>query len=278
MAHTYAAAYQGEPGAFSEQAAWQLVGRDADLLPCRTLQDVCAAVTRGEAREAVVPIENSLAGTVPRAYELLVEHRLAPLDEAIVHIDHMLIAHPSARAADIRRVLSHPVALDQCRRFIVDHGLEAEAVFDTAGAVTAVMSADDRRVAAIASRRAAELHGAVVLAEHIQDHEENWTRFLRLVPSSARGPSDGRKAIVMFELRHECGSLGRALQHLAALGLNLTKIESRPIAGRPFEYAFVIEVTCGDADPRWASWIESFSSAVTVVRYVAVFANPRPHA
>lgn len=275
MDHSYAAAYQGEPGAFSEQAAWLLVGREADLLPCRTLQDVCAAVTGGEAREAIVPIENSLAGTVPRAYELLVEHQLAPVDEAIVHIDHMLIAHPSAQRADICRVLSHPVALDQCRRFIVQHGLEAEPVFDTAGAVTAVMAAGDPRLAAIASRRAAELHGAVVVAEHIQDHEENWTRFLRLSRPSAARDVGGRKAIVVFELRHECGSLGRALQHLAGLGLNLTKIESRPIAGRPFEYSFVIELTCGDAEPKWDHWFESFAGAVSVVRYAAVFGRAR---
>ncbi|MGH9409343.1 MAG: prephenate dehydratase [Vicinamibacterales bacterium] len=269
--HVYDAAYQGEPGAFSEQAAWRLVGRDAALLPCPTLPDVFDAIRERRAAEAVVPVENSLAGTVPRAYELLMTYGLAARAEVRVHIDHMLIAHPSARLSDIKRVLSHPVALDQCRHFIQSHGLAAVPVFDTAGAVNLVMREADRSAAAIASRRAADLHAAAILAEGIQDHDENWTRFLRLSAAHEPGGAIGQKAIVIFELPHTCGSLGRALAHLATLGLNLTKIESRPIPGRPFEYSFIVEMTCGEAPPRWSEWLHGFGSFVSSLQLAGVF-------
>jgi prephenate dehydratase len=267
----YDAAYQGEPGAFSEQAAWRLLGRDAALLPCPTLADVFEAVKHRRAAEAVIPVENSLAGTVPRAYELLVAYGLTARAEARIHIDHMLISHPSTRLSDIRRVLSHPVALEQCRQFIRSRDLAPIPVFDTAGAVGLVMQDADRRAAAIASRRAAELHGAAILAEGIQDHAENWTRFLRLSTGASPEDATGRKALVVFEVPHTCGSLSRALQHLAGLGLDLTKIESRPIPGRPFEYSFIVEMTCGEAAPRWREWLDSFGCVVSHIRLAGVF-------
>ena len=265
------AAYQGEPGAFSEQAAWNLIGHDTPLLPCRTLGDVFEAVSAGRAGQAVVPFENTLAGTVPRSYELLLEHRLTAVAETCVRVEHMLIAHPRAKASAIRRVLSHPVALDQCRDYLRARGLEPVPVFDTAGAVGAVMDDTDRTVAAIASRRAAAIHGAAILAEGIQDHAENWTRFLQLVPAPGAAPLGGRKAMVVFELSHACGSLARALQTVAALGLNLTKVESRPIPGRPFEYAFLVEMTCGDVPPRWTEWLSTLAGVTFDLRLVATF-------
>jgi prephenate dehydratase len=265
------AAYQGEPGAFSEQAAWNLMGPDAPLLPCRTLGDVFEAVASGRAAQAVVPFENTLAGTVPRSYELLLEHRLTAVAETCVRVEHMLIAHPSSSPAGIRRVLSHPVALDQCRDYLRARALEAVPVFDTAGAVGAVMDDADRTVAAIASRRAADLHGAAILAEGIQDHAENWTRFLQLVPEVPAAPRAGRKAMVVFELGHTSGSLARALNVVASLGLNLTKIESRPIPGRPFEYAFLVEMTCGDLTPDWTGWMDALGAVTSTLRLIAAF-------
>src|SRR5512134_3655159 len=130
------AAYQGDPGAYSEQAAWALVGAGARLLPCRSLPSMFDAVDEGRARQAVLPIENTLAGTVPRAYELLLEHGLTASGETRVRIDHVLAAPPRASLSRLRRVLSHPVALDQCRRFFANHpDVEPVPVFDTAGAV-----------------------------------------------------------------------------------------------------------------------------------------------
>jgi len=264
------AAYQGEPGAYSEQAAWALVGREAALMPCVSLADVFAAVQTGRARTGVLPIENSLAGTVPRAYELLLQHQLAAAGETLVHIDHVLIGRPGTRLADVRRVLSHPVALDQCRRFIESHGVEATAVFDTAGAVSMVMGDETHTAAAVASRRAAELYGGEVLATGIQDSDENWTRFLLLRVRPAEMPARARKAILTFHLPHESGSLSRALQYVASERLNLTKIESRPIHGRPFEYAFVIELTCADR-PDWPRWLEELRSLTTELRWLGAW-------
>lgn len=266
----YEAAYQGAAGAYSEEAAWALVGRDAPLLPCESLPVLFEAVRTGRARHGVLPVENSLAGTVPRAYELLLEHDLSAVGETCVRIDHVLIARPSARLEDVRRVLSHPVALDQCTRYIRERGFERVGVFDTAGAVTMVMDGQAHDAAAIASRRAAANHGAAILAEHIQDHDENWTRFLLLAPAPA-APGHGRKAIVSFHLRHDCGTLSRALERLASHGLNLTKIESRPLHGRPFEYAFVIEVVCGDVTPEWMTWLDDVRPLTTEVRLLGVY-------
>ena len=267
----YDAAYQGQPGAYSEEAAWSLVGDGARLLPCETLALLFEALVRGRAARAVVPVENSLAGTVPRAYELLLEHDVSAVGETCVRIDHVLIAAPATRLPGVRRVLSHPVALDQCTRFIAARGVEAVPVFDTAGAVALVMADPARHVAAIASRRAASLHGATILAERIQDDDENWTRFLLLARNPVARQESGGKMIVAFRLRHEQGTLGRALECLASRGLNLTKIESRPIRGRPFEYAFVIEATCGEMTPAGNAWLEPFRRVATDVRLIGCY-------
>jgi prephenate dehydratase len=257
------AAYQGDPGAYSEQAAWALVGPAASVLPCRTLTAMFDAVADGRARHAVLPIENTLAGTVPRAYELLLERGLAATGETRVHIDHVLVARAGVAPGAIRRVLSHPVALDQCRRFLTAHPeIEAVPVFDTAGAVAMALDEGDHRSAAIASRRAAALHGdAAIIAEGIQDHAENWTRFLLLAPRPAAPPPDSAHAIVAFTLPHEPGALAGVLAKIAAHGANLTKIESRPIEGRPFEYAFLVEV---HLDPVRASAAELLATMRTV--------------
>jgi prephenate dehydratase len=238
----YDAAYQGAPGAYSEQAAWNLIGETARLLPCRTLVDMFDAVATGQAARAVLPIENTLAGTVPRAYELLMERGLLATAETRVHIDHVLIGRIGADISEIRRVLSHPVALDQCRRFFTHHDqVEPVAVFDTAGAVELALQDQTGATAAIASRRAAALHQSAVLAENIQDHEQNWTRFLLVGPDASvpRGPH----LILTFWLAHEPGALATVLTQLADQRANVTKLESRPIEGRPFEYAFIVELT-----------------------------------
>jgi prephenate dehydratase len=250
----YEAAYQGEPGAYSEEAAWALSGAGAQLLPCPTLGAMFDAVASGRARRAVLPIENTLAGTVPRAYELLTDRGLAAIGETRVQIDHVLVGHPGASPAALRRVLSHPVALDQCRRFFAAHPhIEPVPAFDTAGAVSLVMEGGDAGTAAIASRRAATLHAAAVLAEHIQDHAENWTRFLLLAPAAPAAGVEGTHAIVAFTLPHEPGALANVLQALAARRANITKIESRPIEGQPFEYAFLLEI---DRDPAGPPFTE----------------------
>lgn len=242
-------AYQGAPGAYSEEAAERLCGPALRLLPCRRLADVFDAVIGHQARQGVVPVENTLAGTVPGAYELLLSRDTHVVGETRVRIDHVLIGPRGMQAQDVRRVLSHPVALDQCGDFLrARPEMQPVPAFDTAGAVEMVMRENDGATAAIASRRAAHVYGAVVLAEHLQDHPENWTRFLLIAPGeAAASPPAGAKTLLAFDLAHRPGALVAALQPLAAGRVNLTKIESRPITGRPFEYRFIVELTSEDA-------------------------------
>ena len=268
------AAYQGAPGAYSEQAARTLAGASARLLPLPSLEQVFAAASDGRANAAVVPVENSLAGSVPNVYELLLDSSLRVTGETLVAIDHVLVAPVSTSRADVRRVLSHPVALAQCRDFFRRHAdLEPVAVFDTAGAVAEVVHHRDGRSAAIASRRAAALHGAVVLEEQIQDHAQNWTRFLLLTGTQAPSlPLNvACKALVAFELRHIPGALARALTALGECGVNLTRIESRAIHGRPFEYRFIVELTAPSGRDLDRA-LDSLAKVSSSLRLLGVFA------
>jgi len=242
------AAYQGAPGAYSEEAALALQGPAARLMPCATLEQTFDAVVDGRARHAVVPIENASSGTVASVYELLLAHDLVVTGETTINVDYVLVAQAGARRTGLRRVLSHPLALAQCGDFFrQNRSIEAVSVFDTAGAVRMILARGDTETAAIASRRAAALYGASILAEHIQDHRDNWTRFLRLSQRPPVAPAEGAdKAFIACALRNEPGALVAALQPIAAYGLSVTKIEGRPLAGTDFHYRFVIEIAAPD--------------------------------
>lgn len=244
------AAYQGAPGAYSEEAAQALLGPDARLMPCATLEQTFDAVSDARANHAVVPVEDALSGTVPAVYELMLAHDLLVTGETGINIDHVLVAPPGTVLKNLRRVMSHPIALAQCADFFrQNRHLEAISVFDTAGAVRLAVDSGDRSVAAIASRRAAALYGASIIAEHLQDLPDNWTRFL-LLSSPAHAPriDHPQKALIAFRLRHEHGALVRALQPIAEHGLSVTKIEGRPLPGStpPFEYRFVVEMMAAE--------------------------------
>lgn len=262
------ASYQGAPGAYSEQAARALLGAGVALLPCVTLEDMFQAVAAGQARHAVVPVENSLTGTVPGAYELLLASGLQAIGETQVRIEHALVAPPGVAFDRVTRVLSHPVALAQCRTFFASHPRIAPVpVFDTAGAVEIVMRETDGRSAALAAPRTAALYGADVIAKGVQDHAENWTRFLLATAAPAAAPVRGpQKALVTFGLPHVPGALYHALAPLAALGLNLTRIQSQPVHGRPFEYRFLVEMTAGthDAIERALDAMREVTDALTL--------------
>lgn len=272
------AAYQGAPGAYSEDAAFVLAGREASLLPCDSLADVFQAVAGGRARTAVVPIENTLAGTVPDAYELLLASDLEARGETLVRIDHVLAAAPGVRLGEIRRALSHPVALAQCHRFFrANRDIAPVPVFDTAGAVALAMRDQGGDTAAVASRRAAALHGAAIVAEDIQDHRENWTRFLLLAPPATprtASSAPASKAIVTFRVAHEPGSLVRVLDPMSRRKLNLTKIESRPIHGQPFEYVFIVDVVADRTVEDLLAALEEVRPTTRSMRVLGAF--PRP--
>ena len=244
-------AFQGEPGAFSEAAAIQLLGESMSTEPRATFEGMFHSVPEGSADAILAPVENSLAGSVVRVFDLLLESRLAIVAETILPIEMQLIALPGASLEDIRSVASHPMALAQCERFFSAHPkwkrVPAE---DTAGSVREAISAGDKSRAAIAGRRAAEHYRAPILAECIQDNAENFTRFVLLVQEKEAASwltNEARKTSLAMRLAHRPGALLASLEPFAKHGVNLLKIESRPIHGHPWEYQFFIDVEAADA-------------------------------
>lgn len=252
MSTVYDAAYQGTRGSNSEDACIDLLSPAANLLPRTTLDDVFKAVMRGEARYAVVPVENTLAGTVPGLYDLLFQNDVKIIGETVRHILFAVIAPPGVALADVRKALSHPVALAQCETFFRQHPqIQPVPVYDTAGAVEIVMREGSRDSAAVATRRAATVYGGEVLAEAIQDHMENYTRFLLITPSSSpdleRKPAAEYKTTIVFSVGNAPGALYHSLRPFAERQIDLAKIESRPLRGSPFEYLFYLDLV-GRAD------------------------------
>jgi prephenate dehydratase len=245
-------AFQGEPGAFSEAAAIELLGERILTVPRATFDAAFRAVDEGAADGLLAPVENSLAGSVVRVYDLLLESKLVIVAETILRIEHHLIGCPGATFPGLRRVASHPMALAQCERFFLAHPhLERIPAEDTAGSVRDVVAKGDQTAAGIAGRQAAVRYGGVILAESIEDNAENFTRFVLLLPrdSGTEGslvvPRSNVRTVKLslaMRLRHQPGALLEALRPFAEQGVNLLKIESRPIHGRPWEYQFFLDV------------------------------------
>jgi len=269
-------AFQGEPGAFSEAAAVQLLGEWVTTVPCPTFDAAFGAVPEGSADALLVPVENSLAGSVVRVYDLLLESDLGIVAETILPIEHHLIGSPGASLNDIRSVASHPMALAQCEKFFLAHPhLKRVPAEDTAGSVREMLDRGDKSCAAIAGRRAAEHYRAVILAESIQDNAENFTRFVLLLPKQEAGSwatPDARKVSIAMRLAHRPGALLASLEPFAKHGVNLLKIESRPIHGHPWEYQFFIDVeaeTPAQLDTALAGVRAATSELRVLGRYVA---------
>lgn len=235
-------AIQGELGSFSHAAACLALGADVQVLPQASFDALFAAVLCGQATRGLVPVENTLAGTIHENYDRLRQQPVHVVGETQIHVEQCLIARPGASLASIRRVASHPVALAQCRRFFAAHpNIEPVPVYDTAGSVRDIMQGGLQSQAAIASRLAAEIYGARVLAAGIQDDVWNITRFL-LVSAQAQDIPEADKTSLAFRLPQAPGTLHRALSCFAQRGLDLTKIESRPLPGPPWDYVFYLDV------------------------------------
>lgn len=242
-------AIQGEPGSFSHEAAMNLVS-DAVIVPFSLSADAFSALTKGAVDAAVIPIENSLAGSVSEHFDLLLSHDVKVTREALLRIRHNLIAISGTSIGEIDRVFSHPVALAQCRRFLANHPkMESFAFYDTAGSVKQLVELRDRHAAAIASEAAAHYYGADILGAGIEDNPENFTRFF-LVRRTADAVVDpeSNKVSLAFSVENRPGSLVSALSDLSGLGTNLTKIESRPVHGRPWEYIFYVDYQLHSAE------------------------------
>ena len=244
-------AYQGEPGAFSEAAVLRLLP-DADPRPYPTFDEVFDAVSNGSVNLGVVPIENSIGGSIHRNYDLLVERDLSIVGEVQLPVVHHLLALPGVPLDEVRRVLSHPQALAQCAGFL--RGLEqveAIATYDTAGSAKMVRDEQRRDTAAIASERAGTLFGLEALRTGIQDYDDNITRFLAI--SRQRVPlGTPDKTSLVFTLKSAPGALFKALSVFALRDIDLSKLESRPVPGRPWEYLFYLDVAAAREDLQCA--------------------------
>jgi prephenate dehydratase len=239
-------AIQGEPGSFSHEAATKLaadMGEDARIVPFSLSAEAFGALARTEVDAAVIPIENSLAGSVTEHFDLMLTHDVTIVRETLLRIRHNLIAISGAALNQIDRVFSHPIALAQCRRVLSEHPkMESFAFYDTAGSVKQLVELRDRHAAAIASAEAASYYGAQILVSGIEDNPENYTRFfyLRRTADALSNPY-ANKLSLAFTVENRVGTLVAALSELAKEGTNLTKIESRPVLGRPWEYVFYVD-------------------------------------
>jgi len=242
----YDVVYQGQPGAFSEDAAFDFVSRNSRLLGVKTLQDVFDSVAQGQAPYAVIPVENTLAGPIDETYDLLAQNDLIIIDETVQTISHCLIVPKGMLIEDVRRVLSHPIALAQCEQSLKTQlKMEPVPAFDTAGAVELVIREKIPHTGAVGSARSAEVYGGEVLRSGIQDHPENYTRFLFMcAPDNSeveRPSSDSLKTSICFQVPHSERRDSRVLRPFVECGIPLTNVLSRLVRGSDFESVYHVD-------------------------------------
>lgn len=233
-------AFQGERGAYGEMAAVQYFP-GAVLVPLKSFADVFEAAEKNKVKYAVIPVENSIEGSVGEVYDLLLLTKLRAVGEVYQRVKHCLIANNGVKISQLKTVYSHPQALGQCRGYLRRKKLEPLLAYDTAGAVKLIKARELHDSAAIASRRAAELYNMKVLAEGIEDRKNNYTRFLVLTSKAGKRSGSDYKTSIIFSVRHVPGALFAILGEFALRGINLTKIESRPTKETPWEYNFYVD-------------------------------------
>ncbi|MCI0337100.1 MAG: prephenate dehydratase [Acidobacteria bacterium] len=273
-------AFQGEAGAFSGEAARKLLGNDIELVPCPTFEKMFTAVEDETCDYCLAPIENSLFGSIYQNYDLLLKHNLRISGETNLRIVHNLIASPETMLGDIRRIYSHPVALGQCLNFFSQHPeIEPVAAYDTAGSVKMIMESRESGAAAIAGAAAASVYGARVLVAGIEDDRQNYTRFLLLTredrssepPPQTADAADADKTSIVFVLENRTGSLYRAMAVFALREIDLTKIESRPLVGHPWEYSFYLDFIGHTAEPRVRNALAHLSEFATSIKVLGCY-------
>ena len=231
--------FQGEPGAYSEQAVFNYYG-EVETVPCESFDAMFDSVASGKSDFALAPIENSLAGSIHQNYDLLLQHDLHIIGEYLLRVQHCLITMPGVNKSEIKKAISHPQALGQCAAYLRNLEIKPEPVYDTAGSVKMLKESGARDTAAIASRRAAEIYEMQIIEEGIEDNAENYTRFLAIGRESVI-PTNEAKTSIVFTLKNQPGSLFKAISVFALRDIDLTKIESRPLQGKPWEYLFYID-------------------------------------
>ena len=271
-------AFQGEAGAFSEEAALAFAP-EGEAVGYPSFEEAFEATVRGECDYACLPVENSLAGSINQTYDLLTDSVLLVVAERVVRVHHNLLVPPGTRLEDVRRVYSHPQALQQCQRFLRQHGFEAVADYDTAGAAKLLLerARHEPGSAAIASRRAAETYGLEIVAERIEDLKFNFTRFF-VLGHRERPPEPGRqhKTSLMLATHHRPGDLVACLQVFSEHGINMTKLESRPRRDKPWSYLFYVDIEGHVADPNVAAALTGLMRRAAFVKYLGSYPAAEP--
>lgn len=263
-------AFQGEWGAYSEEAIIAYLGESVQPIPQLYLKDVFDTVEKGTADAGLVPVENSIEGSIVRTYDLLNERTLKAGGESVHKILHCLISNPGVEMKDIKKVYSHPQALGQCRKFLDEFKMEPIPSYDTAGSVKMIKNLGLKDSAAIASERAAQYYNMKILRKGIETHFENYTRFLLIQPNDHE--ATGRdKTSIAFIVDHKPGSLFQALRIFAEGNINLTKIESRPMVGTPWEYIFFIDFIGHRTDKYIKNAIESLNNYARSVKILGSY-------
>src|ERR1700728_1246630 len=269
-------AFQGERGAFSEEAAVKLLGSEVSLVPLPTLEAAFSTIAQNKADYVLAPIENSLAGPVHRSLDLLVESALTIVGEVIIRVQHNLIGPPGSTFEDVAFVESHPVALAQCESFFSSRpSLKRIATDDTAGSVREIVHAGDRKRAAIASKRAAQIYAGRILREHLEDDPENYTRFVLLAPATEATPERADKISLVFRLAHVPGALFYALELFARRKINLMKVESRPVRGLPWQYRFYLDLQASASDPEVQAALAELKTLAVDVRILGSYVSAK---
>ncbi|MEM0383820.1 MAG: prephenate dehydratase [Candidatus Caldarchaeum sp.] len=263
-------AFQGERGAYSEEAIVSFFGEEAETVPCKTIRDVFKYTEARVVDYGVVPVENSIEGSVAETYDMFLNSSVKVVGEIILRIRHCLIALPETSLNEVRVVYSHPQALAQCRGFLTSLGAEAVVTYDTAGSVKMIGEKGLREAAAVASERAANLYGLKVLAKGIEDYGHNYTRFLVVSTKDAPSQPDSKTSII-FSTTHKPGALYNALGAFARNNINLTKIESRPTRQRPWEYYFFVDFEGHQEDDKVRRALVELASLTTFVKVLGSY-------
>lgn len=272
--HPQTVAFQGDHGAYSEAAALAYFGERTRTVPCESFDAVFSAVENSTCDFGLVPIENSLAGSIHRNYDLLLRHQLFITGETYLRVQHCLIGQPGASIEQIREVISHPQALAQCEGYLKRLNVQPTAAYDTAGAVRMLRESRNPETAAIASRRAAEVYEMEILEEGIEDEPENFTRFLALSTKPAI-PEGEAKTSIVFTLNNTAGALYRALSVFALRDIDLTKIESRPDPGKTWEYLFYIDFVGSTSQGKVDRALQNLAEYAVMLRVLGSYPRAR---
>lgn len=262
--------YQGESGAYSEMAVFKFFGSKVEPVPCKDFRDVFESVKTGAVPHGVVPIENSIEGSVNQNYDLFLVYDLKVCGEVAVKLSHVLIGNPQTKLEEVETVYSHPQALSQCRSYLERHKWEIIPAYDTAGSVKIIKERKLYNAAAIASEKAAELYGMKILARDIADNLSNYTRFLVLSHEDAPPTGDDKTSII-FQTKHVPGALYHALGEFACRNINLTRIESRPTKTTAWQYNFYLDFEGHRTEKRCAEALQTLENYATFVKILGSY-------